>query len=150
MTRKAEIFLDTSALFAGIWSTSGSARLLLKLGEAGAFQIVFSPEVLLEIERALRSKAPGLLPDLAVLLDRVGVQVCETAGKARRQACFQWTQHLGDAQVVADAWEAGIDYFVTLDRGHFLENQPLRQALPCLIGTPGDCIGWYRDLLVIP
>jgi hypothetical protein len=37
-----DIFLDTSALFSGIWSETGGARMLLKLGEATAIKLSVS------------------------------------------------------------------------------------------------------------
>jgi hypothetical protein len=47
--------------------------------------------------------------------------------------------------VLAAAIAAQVDYFVTLDRQHFLTNEPLRAALPFPIGTPGDCLAWHRQ-----
>jgi predicted nucleic acid-binding protein len=55
------------------------------------------------------------------------------------------TGHPGDGRVLADAWEAGADFFVTLDRQHFLDNEPLCSALPFTLGTPGDFLLWYRQ-----
>ena len=68
MSPTTRAFLDTSALFAAIWSEEGGGRMLLRLGEAGAVQIVVSRQVLAELERAIRSKAPHALGSLAVLL----------------------------------------------------------------------------------
>jgi predicted nucleic acid-binding protein len=48
-------------LFAGIWSSTGGSRMILKLGEAEAIQLLASAQVLQEIENALREKAPGTL-----------------------------------------------------------------------------------------
>ena len=53
-----DIFLDTSALFSGIWSATGGARMLLKLGEAQAIKLSVCSQVLTEIEGVLRRKAP--------------------------------------------------------------------------------------------
>lgn len=58
MPPRVSVFLDTSALFAGIWSAEGGARMILKLGEAGAIRLLVSPQVLAEAESALRRKAP--------------------------------------------------------------------------------------------
>ena len=43
MPDRVRVFLDTSALFAGIWSASGGARMILKLGEADTIQLLISP-----------------------------------------------------------------------------------------------------------
>lgn len=150
MATRPDIFLDTSALFAGIWSPTGGARLLLKLGEAKSLTLIVSSQVLTEIELTLRSKASHLLPDLTVLLDRVGVMVADPAPEERFQACLVLTCHTGDARVIADSWASGVDFFVTLDRQHFLDNRALQEALPFPMGTPGDCLAWLRSRLVSP
>jgi predicted nucleic acid-binding protein len=144
MAIRPRIFLDTSALFAGVWSDTGGARQILKLAEAGLVRPVLSKQVLSEIENNLRRKAPDLLGKLAVLLDRVGLVLVETAPESRYQESLALTGHPGDGRVLADAWEAGADFFVTLDRQHFLENEGLRAALPFPLGTPGDFLQWYR------
>ncbi len=145
MAGRPEIFLDTSALFAGLWSEAGGARQILKLAEAGLVTPAVSPQVLSEIENNLRRKAPDLLGKLAVLLDRVGLVLAGSAPESRYEAALALTGHPGDGRVLADAWEAGADFFVTLDRQHFLDNEPLRAVLPFPLGTPGDFLLWYRQ-----
>jgi predicted nucleic acid-binding protein len=145
MGNQPEVFLDTSALFAGVWSDSGGARQILKLAEVGLLKLSVSPQVLSEIEANLRRKAPDMLGKLAVLLDRVGLVLTATAPGSRYEAALALTGHPGDGRVLADAWEAGTDFFVTLDRQHFLDNENLRAALPFPLGTPGDFLLWYRQ-----
>ena len=144
MTR---IFLDTSALFSGFWSASGGARLILKLAEVRSLEICLSPQVLSELDRTLRSKAPEVVGDAALLLDSARVRIAETAAETRVQAFRQLVPHNGDAQVIADAAGMSPDYFVTLDRRHFLENEALCTSLTFPIGTPGDFLAWFREQL---
>ena len=145
MAVRPKVFLDTSALFAGVWSDSGGARQILKLAEAGLITPIVSPQVLSEIENNLRRKAPDLLGKLAVLLDRVGLVLAVTAPVPRYEAALALTGYPGDGRVLADAWESRADFFVTLDRQHFLDNKSLRAALPFPLGTPGDFLLWYRQ-----
>jgi len=147
MAGRPKVFLDTSALFAGLWSDSGGAPQVLKLAEAGLVTPAVSPQVLSEIENILRRKAPELLGKLAVLLDRVGLVLAGTAPESRYEAALALTGHPGDGGVLADAWQAGADFFVTLDRP-FLDNGPLRAALPFPLGTPGDFLLWYRQTYI--
>lgn len=147
MPAKTSAFLDTSALFAGIWSARGGSRMILKLGEAGVVRLLVGPQVLDEIESALRRKAPDLLGLLALLLDRSGVEVVPSPTSDALRDSQALTGHPGDAQVLAAAWAAGTDYFVTLDRKHFLDNPALRDAVPFSVGTPGDFLAWYRAQL---
>jgi predicted nucleic acid-binding protein len=143
-TDRLWVFLDTSALFAGIWSAEGGARLILQLGEAGAIRLAVAPQVLSEIESVLRRKASAELPALAVLLDRCNVEVVPAPSEGSERACFSLTGHAGDALVLAAAWDAAVNYFVTLDRKHLLGNAELAKATPFPVGTPGDFLAWLR------
>ncbi len=118
--------------------------MVLRLGEAGAVQLVVSRQVLAELERAIRSKAPHALASLAVLLDRTRVEVAPEPGREVMATCEGLVGHPGDAKVLAVAVASGVDYFVTLDRQHFLSNARLRQAVPFVVGTPGDFLAWFR------
>jgi predicted nucleic acid-binding protein len=140
-------FVDTSALFAAIWSEEGGGRALLRLAEAGAIGLVVSRQVLTELERAIRRKAPHALPNLAILLDRIRVEFAPDPDEQTLEACRRLVAHDADASIVAAAWGSGVDYFVTLDRQHFLENVQLREAVPFRIGTPGHYLHWLRNLL---
>jgi len=147
MPAKISAFLDTSALFAGIWSATGGSRMILKLGEVGAIRLLVSPQVLDEIESALRRKAPDVLGLLTLLLDRSGVEVVPAPIPEAVQDSQALTGHLGDARVLAAAWATGAKYLVTLDRKHFLDNQTLRNAVLFPVGTPGDFLAWHRRQL---
>jgi predicted nucleic acid-binding protein len=147
MNRKLRVFLDTSALFAGIWSAEGGVRMILKLGEAGALQIVIGRQVLHEIDEVLQRKAPQLLPSLAVLLDRSRVDPASDPPNERVDSCKKLVSHPGDALNLAEAWNERVDYLVTLDREHFLDVPGLPEQLPFPLGTPGDFLAWYRSRL---
>jgi len=147
MPASPRVFLDTSALFAGIWSPEGGARLLLKLGESRVIQLVINRQVLLEIKNTLRTKAPSHLGTLVLLLDRSQIEIA-SQGQSDITIAQQWVTYPGDARVLASVLESKIDYFVTLDRKHFLNNKSLRQAAPFLMGTPGDFLIWYRSYLL--
>ncbi len=56
------VFLDTSALLAGLASPQGAAHLILALAEADLLTLVVSEEVLVEAERNLAAKLPEALP----------------------------------------------------------------------------------------
>lgn len=119
--------------------------MLLKLGEARAVNLCVSSQVLTEIEGALRRKSPQHLGVLAFILDRSRIQVQPSASAEQFALCQAIINYVPDATVLAAAWQADIDYFVTLDRQHFLGNTQLYHDAPFTIGTPGDCLTWYRD-----
>lgn len=125
--------------------------MILKPGEARVIRLLVCSQVLAEAEGALRRKAPDALRLLALLLalllDRSQAEVVSSPAAEAVWSSQALTGHPGDAQVLAAAWEAGADYFVTLDREHFLDNPGLRGAVPFPISTPGDFLAWYRGQL---
>jgi predicted nucleic acid-binding protein len=145
MATKPDLFLDTSALFAAIWSTTGGGRMILKLGEAEAVQLWVSSQVLSELENVLRRKAAGALGNLTLVLNRSGVKIVPPPEPGFLEMSQNLLSYQPDAQVLAAAWSAGCDYLVTLDRKHFLDNQQIIETIPFLMGTPGDFLGWYRS-----
>jgi predicted nucleic acid-binding protein len=147
-SRPLRIFLDTSALFAGVWSETGGARMLLRLGEAGTLRLLASSQVLQEIETVVRRKAPDLLPLVAMLLDRCSFEIVIIKNPPHLDDCQKVTGHLADGRVIAEAWIAQADFFVTLDRQHFLDNSALELLVPFPIGTPGDCLTWLRQKFI--
>ena len=38
--------------------------------------------------------------------------------------------------------------FVTLDKKHFLQNKALKTAVSFPVGMPGDCLAWYKNVLL--
>lgn len=145
MATRTSVFLDTSALFAGIWSKQGGGRLILRLAEAGAIRLVLSSQVISEIEGAIKRKAPDLMGLLAYLLDRSEAEVIREVENKHLRTCRSLTDHPADARILAAAWTGGIEYLVTLDRKHFLGNSTLGKKVPFEMGTPGDFISWYRE-----
>ena len=145
--KTTRVFLDTSALFAAIWSASGGARKILKLGEAKAITPIVSSRVLVELEGAIRRKADGLMPRLAVLLETSGLEEV-SEGSHSGLNLTGIINHPADEKSIETAFSAEADYIVTLDREHFLNNQFLIDSLPFPIGTPGDFLNWYGSSLV--
>jgi hypothetical protein len=124
--------------------------MILYLAEAGAIDVQISPDVLREIEDALREKAPHMLGALALLLDRGRVHVVSAADAEQIDAAELLTGYRPDASVLAAAHSAQPSYFVTLDRKHFLDNPTIRASVTFPVGTPGDFLAWYRQQLAAP
>ena len=146
MAAKPKVFLDTSALFSAVHSETGGARLILKLGEAEAISLWVGPWVLREAEGVLNRKSPGSKGYFALLLDRSKVQVGREADETALHEAQAVIAYLPDAQVVAEALTAGVDYFVSFDRNHLVGN-PKATTLPFPIGTAGDFLKWYKAWL---
>ena len=61
---KFNIFLDSSALIAGVISKTGVAYVLLELGEQEEILLTISEMVITESERAIAKKSPSNLSGL--------------------------------------------------------------------------------------
>jgi hypothetical protein len=88
--------------------------------------------------------------EIAHLLDTARIRVTGAGSKTQVTVYLAPVGHPGDAQVIADAAGVHPDFFVTLDRKHFLDNEDLQAALPFPIGTPSDFLEWFRERLIIP
>ena len=91
-------------------------------------------------------KAPQLRALVAVPLDRAAVEVLPAPGPASTEAANRSIAYRADAAVLAEALSAGIDFFVSLNRAHFVDNAAL-DALPFRVDTPGECLAWLRTSL---
>lgn len=60
---KIRVFLDSSAIIAGIISSQGAARALLVMSEDGQVEAYISEQVIVESERTIAKKVPHTLPD---------------------------------------------------------------------------------------
>jgi predicted nucleic acid-binding protein len=142
----AKVFLNTSVIFAAVLSPQGGARMILHLGEIGYLHLLAGPQVLRECEEVVRRKAPSSLPDLALLLDAARVEITPEASPESLQRALRWLAYPPDARILAEALEAGADWLVTHDVRHFPALPP--NALPLRIGTPGDLLGWLREVII--
>lgn len=137
------LFLDTSAVFAAAFSSTGGARELLRLGELGVIALWVGPSVLAEADAVFSRKTPDLRPSLAVLLARAKVAVGPQPGEDHLAHAEAVISYRPDARILAEALAANADFLVTHDQAHFLEN-PRLSSLPCQVGTPGDALSWLR------
>ncbi|HET7087306.1 MAG TPA: PIN domain-containing protein [Anaerolineae bacterium] len=144
---RANLFLDSSALFAGVVSPSGAARALLLLAEAGAITITISEQVIAETERAIARKAPRALPYYREAVRRVGVRIVHDPSIEEVQAHRHIISHPADVPIVLAAMKARADYLVTLNRRHFIDDPEVAARSGLHIGTPGDALAWVRAQL---
>ena len=150
MTPKSlRVSLDTSVLFAAVFSPTSGARKLFHLAEAGVLRLMVGPTVLREADEVVRRKVTASLPVLAQLLDAGRVEKSPAPTEIQVQDARQRVQYAPDAWVLAEAIRAEPDWFVTHDKEHFLnEKQELKLAFA--IGTPGDLIQSIKDGLYLP
>jgi predicted nucleic acid-binding protein len=108
-------------------------------------QLWCSQDVLAELDTVLRQKIPQHLSVVSAWLARIQIELVQPPSIKTTRKLHRLVGHAKDAVVLAAAMDAEMDYFVTLDREHMLSNPSLRKAVAYPIGTPGDCLPWFRD-----
>jgi predicted nucleic acid-binding protein len=123
--QRISVFIDSSVLFAGSLSASGSARQLILAGASGSVDLVVSSLVLEETRRNLVAKAPRGLPFLTILIETRFARITDPA--AELVAPVSTVVELKDAPIVAAALAASVNYLITYDRKHLLSQSEVIQ-----------------------
>ena len=145
---KAKLFLDSSALFAGIASPSGGGRALMLLAEAERIELIVSVQVITETERAIARKLPRALSEARQAIFNSRVRIVPDPPSEAVLARLAWMSHPADVPILAAAELAKVDFLVTLNRKHFLDDPGVAARSGLRIGTPGDALAWLRALLI--
>ena len=144
---KPNIFLDSSALVAGAISNTGAARALLLLGEFGDIVITISEMVVVESERSVARKSPLNLDNLRSLIRISKVKIVRNPPMEESQANLYLIKDPGDVPILLAAMKAKVDFLVTHNRKHFLDDPKVSENSGLRIGTPGDVLAWLRENL---
>ena len=143
---RPRVFLDTSVLLAGLTSPTGASSLILALAEAKAIVLLVSEQVLVEAERNLEEKLPKAIPEYRRFLASCpleNVRDPSTAHVAKARGII----HPKDASILMAARNAEVDYLVTLNRKHFLDDPEVARRSGLRIGTPDGFLAWMREQL---
>lgn len=143
--RRPQLFLDASALVAGVISTTGAARALLVLSEAGAIEITVSEQVIAETERTLARKAPTTVPFYREALRASRLRIVRDPAAAEVASARNTIAHQADLPILVAAMKVETGYLVTLNRRHFIDDPEVARRSGLRIGTPGDALAWVRD-----
>lgn len=112
------IFVDSSVLISATLSSTGSAHDLIRLGSERRAVLVLSPFVLEEVERNVTRKGRDRLPTLRSVLEFFPFVISEPSAEliALEAALIEPK----DAEIVAAAATANVDFLVTYDAKHLL------------------------------
>ena len=139
------LFFDSSALISGVISSGGGARALLLLAEAGLVTIMISEQVIVESERALARKAAASLPYYRAALRASNLRIMANPSQNDLVPHEGVIGHSADVPIVVAAIRAEVDYLVTLNRKHFIDDPNVAARSGLRIGTPGDALAWLRE-----
>jgi len=140
------VFFDTSVLFAAAYSSTGSARDLVRLAIEQKIIAVVSQDVLNETERNIQKKVPQLLTAYQEFLVAFDPQIVPSPPAETTQAAEAYTV-AKDAPIIAAAQLAKPDYFVTYDQKHLLNVPGVATRSGLIITTPDVVVRTIQDEL---
>jgi len=146
-TSRPSVFFDSSALFAGIVSADGAARSLLLLGEQSLITIIISEQVVAETERAIARKAPRAIALYREALRAADVRIARDPSIQEVEIHHDIVAHAADIPIVVAALEAGVEYLVTFNRRHLIDDPGAAQRSGLRIGAPRAALAWVRERL---
>ncbi len=138
------VFLDSNVILSGLLSEKGSPRILLDLlslrlpslaGDRGGSTGKYN---LIEIERNLKEKIPGLLPLFKVYLPKLNLKVMPLP-RSEDVKDFSGQIAEKDVPVLISAIQSKAEFLVTGDKRHFGKMKGLGEY-PFEIVTPSEFI----------
>lgn len=146
---RSDIFLDSSALIAGIVSAQGAARALLLLGEDEKIILTVSEQVIAEVERNIARKASKALPFAREIILSANIRILRDPPVEEVEKHLDWIGHAVDVPILVAARRAKVDFLATLNTRHFLNDPEVSRRSGVRIGPPGDALAWVRGRLAL-
>jgi predicted nucleic acid-binding protein len=144
---RTKVFFDSSALVAGVISSTGAARALLVMAENKQIEVIISEQVIVESERSIAKKSPRALPSFRqTIRDASPLIVQNPSGKETRENLYLIADP-DDVSILLAAMKAKVDFLVTHNRKHFIDDPKVAENSGLRIGTPGDALAWLRENL---
>jgi predicted nucleic acid-binding protein len=144
---KIKVFLDSSAVMAGVISSAGAARVLLVMSENGQIETFISEQVIVETERSIAKKVPQALPEFRQTLKDANLKVIQNPTPEEIEENLSLIADPDDVPILLAAMKAHVDYLATHNRKHFLNDPKVAEKAGLKIGTPGDVLAWIRENL---
>lgn len=145
--KKVNVFLDSSALIAGIISETGAAHVLLQLGETDDIALTISELVLNETKRSIARKSPENLENAQKEIQKSGISILQDPSHEEIQANLYLMDDPDDVPILLAASKARVDYLATHDHKHFLDDPKVAERAGIKFGTPGEVLAWIRENL---
>lgn len=141
--QRPKVFLDTSALIAGIASSRGAARAVLQLAEIGLIEVIVSRQVIVEADRNIEEKLPEMLNEYRKFIEILAPALVDDP-QQKDVKRFLTVINPDDAPILASAVISDADFLITWDRKHFIgKNIHIHSNLK--IVTPGEFLKYFRE-----
>lgn len=143
--QRLKVFLDTSAMIAGIASSKGAARAVLQLAEIGLIELIVSRQVIVEADRNIEEKLPEMLSEYREFIKLLAPVLVDDPLQ-NDIVKYLTVINSDDAPILASAVISGSDFLVTWDRRHFIgKNIHIHSSLK--IVTPGEFLKHFRKYI---
>ncbi len=137
------VFLDASVLFSASYSARGASREIIRRGIRDELIIVVSRYVLEEVERNLREKVPRAVGAFQEFVTLVSPEIADDPSPSELKEAASYI-NLKDAPIVVAAVRAEVEYLVTLDRRHFVQDPKVAERSGPNIVTPNELVAILR------
>lgn len=144
MPLKPKAFVDSNVVIAGLGSFRGASHEVLRLGQQKKVRLLISRYALGEIEKVLQKKLPHLAPIFLSLLKAKPFHLVKDPPEAKVKIAAKMLRDPEDAPLLAAAIETEANYFLTLDKRHFLQNQAVLQIPKLRVLSPAEFLGIFR------
>ena len=135
-------FFDTSVYISGLISPKGAARELLRLIEVGAIRMVISQEVIVETDRVLSGKFPGLIEESRILWKHLAPEMVPDPAAIQIKPFLKELDE-GDAKILCAAQSANVVAFVTWNTKDFMSSA-VKKLVEFPIVIPADGLLLFR------
>ena len=143
------LFFDTSAYVAALYSPSGAAGELFRLAEAGVIRMVVSEQVIVESDRVLGAKFPGLVQENRRLWKALAPDIAPHPSASETEP-FLKILPVADAQILCAARLEKVTAFVTWNTRDFM-TRGVDRLVPFPILVPAGALkhfrGWIEPFL---
>jgi hypothetical protein len=120
----------------------------LRLAEEGLIVLIVSEQVIVETERALAAKAQQAVPYYREALRATGLRIVADPSKEEVEEHKRIISDESDVPIIVAAMSEKVDFLVTLNRRHFIDDPGVIERSGLRIGTPGDALEWIRSKLM--
>ncbi len=141
--QRPKVFLDTSALIAGVASSRGAARAVLQLAEIGLIEVIVSRQVIVEADRNIEEKLPEMLNEYREFIKLLAPVLIDDP-RQKDVERFLKVINYDDAPILASAVSSGADFLITWDRKHFI-GKDIHTHSNLKIVTPGEFLRYFRE-----
>ena len=143
-----KVFLDANVIFSAANSDTGGSAYIFQLAKKIKLTLYSSRLAIKEAERNLRKKADTQkLLNFYDLLNQIPVKLIDVD---RTKAKGKFSDLVGekDSPIIASAIASKANFFLTLDKKHFLNEKVLKANLPIKIVNPSSFLSIQLGRLV--